>query len=436
MIIDISVNLFISAIEFYLAYLFYNIFWERKQQLAVIDACAIGVSVILLLLSSIPFFQPYATYLTIIAFFLLSFRFDISFLWKFFGIVIVLVILSVGEAIAAALLMMITDQTAPEINQQKLFYLSGKIFSKFIALFILKILSQFRRDKKLNTLYSSALTLTLPIASCFIVCIMSYFVRLDGSLHISIMVLAVYILLLLSNIFLIDLLEKIYDIRLAKETLKIGQKSLKHEEKYYQAFLNQQDEIMQIIQESHDFKNKLTAALGLMEHGKIESALQIIEDMANKKSDTDFFDTGNVALDAIISSKLKDIHALSINFCCNIQFPDNCIIEYQDLAIIAGNIFDNAIKACQGVSDTDSRFIRFTVKQRQDYLCFKMENSLSFDRNCGELASESDFNLVHGIGLNNVKMISDKYNGNLKIDINQQARIFSIIVILTNKPKH
>ena len=367
------------------------------------------------------------------AFFLLSFHFEISFLWKFFGIVIILVILSVGEAIAAALLMLITNQTALEINQQKLFYLSGKIFSKFIALLILKILSQFRKNKKLTNIYSSALTLTLPIASCFIVCVMSYFVRLDGSLHISIMVLAVYILLLLSNVFLIDLLEKIYGIRLAKETLKIGQKSLKHEEKYYQAFLNQQDEIMQVIQESHDFKNKLTAALGLMEHGQIESALHIMEDMANKKSDTDFFETGNVALDAIISSKLKDIHTLCINFSCNVQFPDNCIIEYQDLAIIAGNIFDNAIKACQGVLDIGSRFIRFTVKQRQDYLCFKMENSLSFDRNCGDLATKSDFSLVHGIGLNNVKMITDKYNGNLKIDINQQERTFSIIVILTNK---
>lgn len=436
MIIDISVNLFISAIEFYLAYLFYNIFWERKQQLAVIDACAIGVSVILLLLSSIPFFQSYATYLSIVAFFILSFLFEISILWKFIGLIILMVILSTGEIVAASLLMLITDQTVLEINQQELFYLSGKTFSKFIALFWLKILSQFRGQKKFtNIKYISGLSLTLPLASCLIVCIFSYFVQFNIQLHLSVLILMliIYFLLLISNIFLIDLLEKIYEERLSKETFKIGQKSLKHEEKYYLSFLEQQDEIVQIVQKTHDINNKLTAVLGLLKHSQIDSAIQIIEDMSKSKSDAGFCVTGNVVLDAIISSKMKDIQSLEIDFRFDILFPDSCAVEYQDLAVISGNIFDNAIKACQEVSAVNERFIRFTVKQRHDYLCFKMENSAYFDKEQVSLLGKTDFNLVHGIGLNNVKMVAEKYKGNLKISVNIEKMVFTIIVILTNQ---
>lgn len=67
--------------------------------------------------------------------------------------------------------------------------------------------------------------------------------------------------------------------------------------------------------------------------------------------DTDkVVDTGNPALDAIISAKQAVVAQKGIAFHYQLQIPKQLPIAPEDICVIFGNALDNAIEACEHVT--------------------------------------------------------------------------------------
>ena len=78
-----------------------------------------------------------------------------------------------------------------------------------------------------------------------------------------------------------------------------------------------------------------------------------------------------------------------------------------DLNILLGNLFDNAIEACERRNGI--REISLTIKRRGAYLVIIMENTAGENVSFAETAKPDKVN--HGYGLSSMDEIAERYGG-------------------------
>ena len=114
-----------------------------------------------------------------------------------------------------------------------------------------------------------------------------------------------------------------------------------------------------------------------------------------------------------------DIHLVIIN---NInEIP----ISHTHFSIIIGNLLENAIENCG-----ESKEIIIDIGNMSTYFYIKIINSIDtsiLDNNPHLLTTKHD-KKIHGIGLNNIYFILNKYSG--KISFNDQDNHFIVRILI------
>ena len=152
------------------------------------------------------------------------------------------------------------------------------------------------------------------------------------------MILFVLIAVLISVTVTIIVLKKKYDRRLSDFQDSVLRK--------------QRDEVQNIYQTMrawrHDYHNHMQSIKALIEMDKMK---ELSEYLDNLEKDLDSIDiairTGNVGLDAILSSKVSIARKNDIEVNCTANVPQDLTVSDVHLCAIVGNLMDNAIEACE-----------------------------------------------------------------------------------------
>ena len=163
----------------------------------------------------------------------------------------------------------------------------------------------------------------------------------------------------------------------------------------------------------HDFHNHLQTLKGQLEAGETERALAYIEQLDSKLMNVDtLLKTGNVTLDAVLSSKIAQ--AKSENIAVNIKanVPDTLTVTDVELSIIIGNLLDNAIEACRTAEG--ERFIRIFISMKGNMLYFSMLNAAGAKRKKSGSLFTTHKDGVHGFGLRRAESIIEEHGGWVK----------------------
>lgn len=123
--------------------------------------------------------------------------------------------------------------------------------------------------------------------------------------------------------------------------------------------------------------------------------------------------TGNIALDAILSSKKELAESKGIKFITKLQIPENLAIKPDDISIIFGNALDNAIEANEMVPEND-RYIEVSLLYDNLLIC-KISNACMPLGN-KEFKTRKLDKENHGFGMENIKSVINGYNGEVKIE--------------------
>ena len=203
--------------------------------------------------------------------------------------------------------------------------------------------------------------------------------------------------------------------------------------------------------EAMEYENliKSTEALREMKHD-IQIHLDVIQNLASEGNTSDllayvrkylktldhthhFLSTGNAAIDCIVSSKLEAARELGIETDFSILVPASFSMDPLSLSSLLGNLWSNAIEACQKLREILPDFhphIRFTMKPYRNMVLIHMENDYD-----GTIRQTKDGSYLstktekgHGIGL---KRITDivKENGGI-IQINTENKTFQVQIML------
>lgn len=174
------------------------------------------------------------------------------------------------------------------------------------------------------------------------------------------------------------------------------------------------DNIERINMICHDMKYRLRSING--GKGGIDSAEIAEMERAISKYDAGI-KTGNDALNVIMTEKSFICGSKEIRFTCMADGAAMNFMSDADIYSLFGNALDNAIEACERITDTEKRMIGVTVRRVDDFLTVNIynyyETELKFSGGF-PLTTKKD-NASHGFGIRSIGKIIEKYGGDMSI---------------------
>lgn len=161
----------------------------------------------------------------------------------------------------------------------------------------------------------------------------------------------------------------------------------------------------------HDIKHQI-AALGDIGRRK---ELREIGELVN------IYDCGLktecAALDVVLSGKSLMCVGKQIVLTCVADGRRLGFMEDADIYALFGNILDNAIEAVEWLTEWDKRLISLTIHTHGDFLTIDQQNYydgvLIMER--GLPVTTKEDKRFHGFGLQSIKMLTDKYGGDMRV---------------------
>lgn len=216
----------------------------------------------------------------------------------------------------------------------------------------------------------------------------------------------------------IRLMQMYYEGRLTAYQNKLLQKQVDEVHSIYQTMRGWR----------HDYHNHLQTLKAKLALGQTEEAREYLNEL---ESDLDAIrqisETGNIALDAVLNSKLSLVMEQGIRLSFKAQVPSELSITSIDLCVLLGNLIDNGVEACENL-EASQRFLRLYLG------IFKQQLYISVTNAAPETARGPDAHFVtgkkgnHGHGLKQIDRVVKKYGG--YINRKQEPGVFATEVML------
>ena len=142
--------------------------------------------------------------------------------------------------------------------------------------------------------------------------------------------------------------------------------------------------------------------------------------------------SGNKDIDGILNFMLEKAVSILKKVDVQVKIPEDLHTCSFELAVILGNIIDNAIEAAR---QTEVKWLSLQITADKGILFIRVSNSY-----CGCIKTSGDKLLTskedkenHGLGLDSVKDMIKKYNGDMKITCDKNIFTVDILLYLTVK---
>src|SRR5699024_8397577 len=146
-----------------------------------------------------------------------------------------------------------------------------------------------------------------------------------------------------------------------------------------------------------------------------------------------YIDTGNDFLNSIINEKYKEAASKGIEFDVQIDFSNISFIAPIDICTLFSNAIDNAIEACEKITNQGQKGMRIKARKIRNFLTIAFENTngekLLIENE--EIVTTKKDKQNHGFGLNNIKRAVEKYEGECKIKIDVEHFILYLVIPCT-----
>lgn len=205
------------------------------------------------------------------------------------------------------------------------------------------------------------------------------------------------------------------------------ERHLKSQVKHLDEILLKQEELRRV---RHDMTNQLVAIQGYFHEGDTAGGEAYVTSLLkNLQTPSARIRTGNSALDAILSTKKALAESKGIIVDMEVQISDQLPMEPVDVCVIFGNALDNAIEACDRITEGEKRIQLMLVQREGKLLCHLINTALGDTLNV-HITSKLDKE-NHGFGFVNLKESLEKYGS--EPVISYENGLFSLKFIVYEK---
>ena len=188
--------------------------------------------------------------------------------------------------------------------------------------------------------------------------------------------------------------------------LNVKTKEAEYKENYYNKVEYNQKKVREL---RHNLINQIIILKSQVDASNIAEADKIMDDIIAEAQQTkmDIY-TENVAVNYMLNSKIDESKIYDVNWKLDIKVPQEINIDMRDIGTVLGNILDNAIEACSMLENGEKVIIVNMFYQKGNIVMYvkNPKNVSGISMNTWKRDKEN-----HGLGLESVKKIVDKYNG-------------------------
>lgn len=220
------------------------------------------------------------------------------------------------------------------------------------------------------------------------------------------------------------LYERLGGQRIEARRMAQREQALRNQMKYLDEMIAKQKMVRRF---KHDLNNQLLVFNEYLSRNDVEGAQKYLDSLTKTfVKMMPLIDTGNIALDTILTAKKTLADSKRIVFRMKVQVPMALKVEPMDVATILGNALDNAIEACEGLEE-GARWIEVSLVQQEAALLCKITNS-ALPQRSDEWVTTKDDGENHGIGLESIRSTLEKYD-TLPL-IEQSDGVFSLSFVI------
>lgn len=305
------------------------------------------------------------------------------------------------------------------------------LLSKIFLFFLIRIIVFFYRKKHGYPLskMQSTLMFLIPLGSMYLIHIQTQESLKNNTFTVHDLITVGIILSL--NLITYYFHENVINSTAARLE---AQKYEQQVQLYEQLYLSQLSADEKSAALRHDLNNHLIT----LEHYCSEQNLDAVQNYLSGMKETSYspsltVNTGNLSIDAILTSKCKRAEATGIHFQLELQLPKNLPVNPVHITILLGNLLDNALEACEKLPDKEEKQVSVFIRYDKPNLIFCIKNTydgkpIPFESGFGIPRSSSKKEKGHGLGIKNVMEIVKKYHGYLKME--PEGTIMKVQVIL------
>lgn len=412
---EFLINFVEMILSLYLAFgLFADAKANRKKIVTRIILFAFPGAVILLFY---PFFLPSAPGLlpAIIIFFLFSTlalhaKPLSALLWSLLNCVLLGFIAFTLDSVLGLLLSSSIQDIDRHSGYRILFLGLSKLLQLLLNECIVRLSSKHRRQSK--PIKGSWLQLLFPLLS--IACLMNMFNLTDVTDLKTLQLMTIFVCFCLLGLNLFQLVFSAYIRKVNEEKMELTahNERMKMQMRSHHE-INQLYERMRLLK--HDLNNQLGTLGTLIKMQEYQKAEDYIAEMIGTFAalTATYCQTGNLALDALISTKAEVADASGIKMKVEARVPPRLNIPDNQLTSLMGNLINNAIDACRKLPAEKKPVIYVEVIYRQKNLCITVKNPTDGKerRSLSQWLTTKQDTFEHGFGLRSIDLIVDQYGG-------------------------
>lgn len=354
-----------------------------------------------------PNFGQFRIFFNLLSTLLFLFCVQLLFTGKFYQKGLVAILFIVFTVISEAILALFSRMILPESELQNLFTNGvGNRIAMVINLLLLFSLwsSRRKRDISINRNFS---IIQLLIA---VICSLSLGILIISVMGTDSFLIRDYFLMgAIGSLLILFYIAFEMSDSLTKKNQEYRLQEQRHEllEEYYQQVEKHQQEVRKI---KHDLKNQLYSVAGYLETDKEADANQQINELIQQLDSNELPSfTQHTGLNALLRLHYQQIRQAEITCDFDIKCPAAMGFSDSDLSSLLGNILDNAREACELCDGR--KYIKLKMVYFNHSLVVSCENST--DGKLTSLTTRKIDKTNHGLGLNSIRQIVEKYHGNL-----------------------
>ncbi|MGX7109568.1 sensor histidine kinase [Facklamia miroungae] len=128
----------------------------------------------------------------------------------------------------------------------------------------------------------------------------------------------------------------------------------------------------------HDYRNHLQVMQAYLASQDYLALDQYLQELTNEMNQVDtIIRTGNTLIDALVNTKLTRAQANGVEVHASAIAPKELIISSNDLAIILGNLLNNALEATLNGKHHEPPFIRLYIAPLKNTFYISVQNSMA-----------------------------------------------------------
>ena len=182
----------------------------------------------------------------------------------------------------------------------------------------------------------------------------------------------------------------------------------------------------------HDVNNHIMILGNLLEQSENDKAIEYLNEWQDGFPVPEInAKTGNPVTDIVISEKMREAEDAGVEFISHFHYPESAKVESIDIGIILSNALSNAIRAA---SISDNSKIEVSAWTNNNAYLIQVKNTYA-----GKLVYDSQTNLPvttksdtkrHGFGILNMRRITEKYYGTIKLEQDNDIVILTAMLML------